>query len=71
LPNESGFVDRDGVKIYYEIYGNGLETMVFLPPWCIVHSRIYKRAPSSPPVPTDKLFERGLALVTILCPERR
>jgi pimeloyl-ACP methyl ester carboxylesterase len=42
LPNESGFVDRDGVKIYYEIYGNGLETMVFLPPWCIVHSRIYK-----------------------------
>jgi pimeloyl-ACP methyl ester carboxylesterase/predicted glycosyltransferase len=42
LPNESGFVDRDGVKIYYEIYGNGLETIVFLPPWCIVHSRIYK-----------------------------
>src|SRR6266576_1626473 len=42
LPSNSGFVDRDGVKIYYEIYGDGPETMVFLPPWPIVHSRIYK-----------------------------
>jgi pimeloyl-ACP methyl ester carboxylesterase/predicted glycosyltransferase len=42
LPNQDGFVERDGVKIYYEIYGNGAETMVFLPPWSIVHSRIYK-----------------------------
>jgi len=42
LPSQSGFVDRDGVKIYYEIYGDGPETMVFLPPWPIVHSRIYK-----------------------------
>ena len=42
LPDTTGFVDRDGVKIYYEIYGNGRETMVFLPPWAIVHSRIYK-----------------------------
>jgi pimeloyl-ACP methyl ester carboxylesterase/predicted glycosyltransferase len=42
LPSKSGFVDRDGIKIYYEIYGDGPETMVFLPPWSIVHSRIYK-----------------------------
>jgi pimeloyl-ACP methyl ester carboxylesterase/predicted glycosyltransferase len=42
LPSKSGFVDRDGVKIYYEIYGDGPETMVFLPPWSIVHSRVYK-----------------------------
>src|SRR5260221_11540923 len=42
LPRNSRFVDRDGVKIYYEIYGDGPETMVFLPPWPIVHSRIYK-----------------------------
>ncbi len=33
LPSESGFVDRNGVKIYYEIYGDGPETMVFVPPW--------------------------------------
>jgi len=42
LPSKIGFVDRDGVKIHYEIYGDGPETMVFLPPWSIVHSRIYK-----------------------------
>jgi pimeloyl-ACP methyl ester carboxylesterase/predicted glycosyltransferase len=42
LPGKHGFVDRDGVKIYYEIYGDGPETMVFLPPWVIVHSRVYK-----------------------------
>ena len=42
LPSKSGFFDRDGVKIYYEIYGDGPETMVFLPPWSIVHSRVYK-----------------------------
>lgn len=42
LPVEEGFVDRDGVKLHYEIYGNGAETMVFVPPWSIVHSRVYK-----------------------------
>ncbi|OJU30300.1 MAG: alpha/beta hydrolase [Alphaproteobacteria bacterium 64-6] len=42
LPAAEGFVDRDGVKIFYEVYGDGPETMVFLPPWSIVHSRVYK-----------------------------
>src|SRR3979411_2661330 len=42
LPSEEGFVERDGVKLFYEVYGEGPETMVFIPPWSIVHSRIYK-----------------------------
>lgn len=42
LPSNDGFVVRDGVKLYYEVYGDGPETMVFLPPWTIVHSRVYK-----------------------------
>jgi len=42
LPDREGFVERDGVRIFYEVYGDGPETMVFLPPWSIVHSRIYK-----------------------------
>jgi pimeloyl-ACP methyl ester carboxylesterase/predicted glycosyltransferase len=42
LPTETGYVDRDGVKIHYEIYGDSPETMLFVPPWSIVHSRIYK-----------------------------
>lgn len=42
LPTQEGFVDRDGVKLHYEIYGDGPETLVFPPPWSIVHSRVYK-----------------------------
>ncbi|WP_368855557.1 alpha/beta fold hydrolase, partial [Escherichia coli] len=26
----------------YEVYGDGPQTMVFVPPWTIVHSRVYK-----------------------------
>lgn len=42
LPVQEGTVERDGVKLHYEIYGNGTETIVFVPPWSIVHSRVYK-----------------------------
>ena len=42
LPDRDGTVDRDGVRIHYEVYGEGAETMFFVPPWSIVHSRVYK-----------------------------
>jgi len=42
LPVRDGHVDRDGVRIHYEIYGDGPRTMLFLPPWSIVHARVYK-----------------------------
>src|SRR5882672_913861 len=42
MPSQEGFVERDGVKLHYEIYGDGPETMVFVPPWAISHSRVYK-----------------------------
>lgn len=42
LPTREGFAERDGVKIHFEVYGDGPETIVFLPPWSIVHSRAYK-----------------------------
>src|SRR5882724_7599532 len=42
LPIVEGFVERDDVKLHYEVYGDGPETIVFLPPWSIVHSRVYK-----------------------------
>ena len=42
LPDKDGFVERDGVRIHYEVYGRGPQTMVFLPPWSIVHARVYK-----------------------------
>lgn len=42
LPDTEGSVSRDGVRLAYEVYGDGAETMLFIPPWSIVHSRIYK-----------------------------
>ncbi|MBV8838486.1 MAG: alpha/beta fold hydrolase [Alphaproteobacteria bacterium] len=42
LPDREGFAERDGVKLGYEVYGDGPDTMLFIPPWSIVHSRMYK-----------------------------
>ena len=42
LPDQEGFIERDGVKVHYEIYGEGEETLLFLPAWAIVHSRFWK-----------------------------
>lgn len=42
LPTEEGFIEREGVKLFYEVYGSAPQSMVFLPPWSIVHSRVYK-----------------------------
>jgi pimeloyl-ACP methyl ester carboxylesterase/predicted glycosyltransferase len=40
--DETGTVVRDGVRLHYEVYGSGQQTMLFIPPWSIVHSRVYK-----------------------------
>ena len=41
-PDEEGFVERDGVRVFYEVYGEGDPTVMFVPPWSIVHSRCWK-----------------------------
>ncbi|HME03471.1 MAG TPA: alpha/beta hydrolase, partial [Solirubrobacteraceae bacterium] len=41
-PDESGFVDRDGVRVYWESFGKGDQTILFMPTWAIVHSRMWK-----------------------------
>ncbi|MHA1153226.1 MAG: alpha/beta fold hydrolase, partial [Alphaproteobacteria bacterium] len=42
LPALEGSIDRNGVEIHYEIYGDGPETILFVPTWSLVHSRVYK-----------------------------
>ena len=42
LPNRDGYVERDGVKIYYEVFGAGEPTVLLQPTWSIVHSRHWK-----------------------------
>ena len=41
-PRAQGYLDRDGVRIFYELFGDAPETILFLPPWAINHSRFWK-----------------------------
>jgi pimeloyl-ACP methyl ester carboxylesterase/predicted glycosyltransferase len=42
MPDTEGFLDRDGVKLHYEIYGKGEHTILFVPTWTFGQSRVYK-----------------------------
>jgi len=42
LPHTEGKIDRDGIKIHYEVYGEGEHTIIFVPTWTLYHSRAYK-----------------------------
>jgi pimeloyl-ACP methyl ester carboxylesterase/predicted glycosyltransferase len=41
-PDEEGYVERDGVRLHYEVYGTGERTVLLLPTWSIIHSRHWK-----------------------------
>ncbi|HET9419804.1 MAG TPA: hypothetical protein VFO49_01620, partial [Nocardioides sp.] len=42
-PDRDGFVERDGVRVHWEVYGDGHRTTVLLlPTWSIVTSRVWK-----------------------------
>jgi pimeloyl-ACP methyl ester carboxylesterase len=41
-PDFDAVVERDGVRVAYEVYGRGDPTILLAPTWSIVHSRIWK-----------------------------
>jgi pimeloyl-ACP methyl ester carboxylesterase/predicted glycosyltransferase len=42
-PDKADFVERDGVPLYFEVFGDGnAPTILLLPTWSIVHSRFWK-----------------------------
>jgi pimeloyl-ACP methyl ester carboxylesterase/predicted glycosyltransferase len=41
-PDREGYVERDGVRVFWELYGEGEPTVLLLPTWSIVHSRHWK-----------------------------
>lgn len=41
-PDESGWIERDGIRVAYEVYGRGAPDVLLLPTWSIVHARIWK-----------------------------
>jgi pimeloyl-ACP methyl ester carboxylesterase/predicted glycosyltransferase len=41
-PDAEGFIERDGRQLFYEVYGEGEQTVFLLPTWSLVHSRHWK-----------------------------
>ena len=41
-PDVVGFVEVDGVRLGYEVFGDGEPTLLLMPTWMIVHSRFWK-----------------------------
>ena len=41
-PDETGFVDRGGVRVFWERYGDGQPTILLMPTWSLLHSRHWK-----------------------------
>jgi pimeloyl-ACP methyl ester carboxylesterase/predicted glycosyltransferase len=41
-PDSEGYVERDGVRVFYEVYGEGEPTVLLMPTWSVVHSRHWK-----------------------------
>jgi pimeloyl-ACP methyl ester carboxylesterase/predicted glycosyltransferase len=40
--DSEGFVEHDGVKIHYEVHGDGGPTILLMPSWTIVHKQTWK-----------------------------
>jgi pimeloyl-ACP methyl ester carboxylesterase/predicted glycosyltransferase len=41
-PDDEGYVERDGVRVFYEVYGAGAPTVLLMPTWSLIHSRHWK-----------------------------
>jgi pimeloyl-ACP methyl ester carboxylesterase len=41
-PDSESFIERDGVKVAYEVFGSGEPALVFAPTDPLVHSRAWK-----------------------------
>jgi pimeloyl-ACP methyl ester carboxylesterase len=41
-PDRDGYVERDGVKLFFEVFGEGKPTVLLMPTWSIIHSRHWK-----------------------------
>ncbi len=41
-PDADGYVESAGVKLHYEVHGDGGPTILLLPTWTIIHKRFWK-----------------------------
>jgi pimeloyl-ACP methyl ester carboxylesterase/predicted glycosyltransferase len=42
VPDHDGYVERAGVKVFYEVFGDGEPTILLMPAWSVTYSRIWK-----------------------------
>ena len=42
VPDYEGYIDQGGVRIFYEVFGEGAPTVLLMPTFPIVHSRMWK-----------------------------
>ena len=40
--DEQGYIERDGVRVHYEVFGEGEPTILFCPTWTLVPSVVWK-----------------------------
>lgn len=38
LPERDGYVERDGVRVFYEVFGSGEPAFLILPTWSVLHA---------------------------------
>ncbi len=41
--DQQGFIERDGVRIHYQLFGEGAPAVLLLPTWSIVHSDFWRK----------------------------
>ena len=41
-PDQRGYIERDGVRVFYEVFGSGEPAILFCPTWTLVPSRVWK-----------------------------
>jgi pimeloyl-ACP methyl ester carboxylesterase len=41
-PDAEGFIERDGVRVFWERYGDGTPTVLLMPTWSLFHSRHWR-----------------------------
>src|SRR6188508_649498 len=41
-PDATGSIERDGVRVAWDRYGDGTPTILLLPTWSVIHSRFWK-----------------------------
>lgn len=41
-PDHRGLIERNGVKVGYEVYGDAERTLLFMPTWTMATSRVWK-----------------------------